>query len=128
MATTAEDMYAAEAKENMSEGGKESGKSKEQRVGRSAHPSKDKNMARFKAAKAKGSQKADPELVWGYPPDSVGIPIPFTRMLVEASQDYRTEVGDRSGVLEAGELIRRSILQEWEDLNTCWNNFEIESH
>lgn len=84
MATTAEEMYAAEAKKRMSEGGKkggkESGKSrrgeKNEGGGKSATPfAKDKNRARSKAAKATGAsarsvqdakalKKADPELAW----------------------------------------------------------------
>lgn len=54
--------------------------------------------------------KEDPELALGYPPGSVGIPIPSTRMLVEASQDYSVEVGVALLCQRAGKLINRYIL------------------
>lgn len=49
------------------------------------------------------------------------------RMIIEALQDSRVEVEMGLVCQRAGELIRRSIFQEWEDRSTCWNNPDIES-
>jgi len=88
MATTAEGMYAIEAKENMSEGGKEGGRGRKKEKGEAnlPHPKARAEQSREKAAKATGAsgryiqdakalKKADPELAWGYPPGSVGISV-----------------------------------------------------
>ena len=79
MATTAEEMYAAENKRNMSEGGKEAGRGRKKEKGEAnlPHPLKGREeQSRNKAAKATGAsarsvqdakvlKKADPELAWG---------------------------------------------------------------